>query len=516
MKILTDKKMIQKIMIILVILILFNFIIPNYSNAGTGWSGVAGVLFEPIMDIFLYVADTVLYVSQWALLGTGTITISLNGDGINGTEIGVGILATVVGAGLIVLSGGAFLPLVIGVAALGYGVTQVVAGIKNDVKIPTIQISPQEIFADKIPAFDVNFISPNDYELEEIIIERAEEYTYQTLDTATPSFFTKYGWDWDASSQTYTNNDISGGSLGAYSYNTAKQNAENAIEEAFDNGYSYVKLSSSNLTGWVKHYFYAWKIYNEITEQEEIYRCYIKYEFFTWGDDYTIVLFTQNDSNVIGYTEIITNTSTAKILQNTIATWYVALRNLSMVGLLSVLVYIGIRILLSSAASDKAKYKQMIWDWVVAICLLFFMHYIMSFTLTVTGTISDMLSQNNGYIEVTELSLDVDTDALAGLEEGTFELSDDGKLTSIQTNLIGYARLVLQVQDDMSTAFGYFIIYLVLTVYTIVFVIMYAKRVIYMGFLTLIAPLVTLTYPIDKISDGKAQAFRIMVKRIFI
>lgn len=48
--------------------------------------------------------------------------------------------------------------------------------------------------------------------------------------------------------------------------------------------------------------------------------------------------------------------------------------------MLSILVYVGIRIMLSSTAGDKAKYKQLLVDWVVAICLLFLMQYIMSFS----------------------------------------------------------------------------------------------------------------------------------------
>ena len=47
----------------------------------------------------------------------------------------------------------------------------------------------------------------------------------------------------------------------------------------------------------------------------------------------------------------------------------------------------GIRIIVSSSAEDKAKYKQRLIDWLVAMCLLFFMHYIMAFAVTVTQEI---------------------------------------------------------------------------------------------------------------------------------
>ncbi len=53
---------------------------------------------------------------------------------------------------------------------------------------------------------------------------------------------------------------------------------------------------------------------------------------------------------------------------------------------------------------------------------------------------------------------------------------------------------------------------MVLLSYTISFGFQYLKRVIYVAFLTLVAPLISLTYPLDKIKDGKAQAFEVWLK----
>ena len=68
--------------------------------------------------------------------------------------------------------------------------------------------------------------------------------------------------------------------------------------------------------------------------------------------------------------------NSAEILGPQIAKWYVALRNFVLVGLMIVLLYIGIRIVVSSTATDKAKYKEHIKDWLVAVILVIFMHYI--------------------------------------------------------------------------------------------------------------------------------------------
>lgn len=91
--------------------------------------------------------------------------------------------------------------------------------------------------------------------------------------------------------------------------------------------------------------------------------------------------------------------NTAKKLRDTIAKWYVTLRNIAIVGLLSVLVYVAIRIIMSSTAGETAKYKTMLKDWLIALCILVFMHYIMAFLLNLTGLVTDLLTSGEvvGY-----------------------------------------------------------------------------------------------------------------------
>ncbi len=49
--------------------------------------------------------------------------------------------------------------------------------------------------------------------------------------------------------------------------------------------------------------------------------------------------------------------------------------------------------MISSTSADKAKYKQMIIDWIVAFCILLFMHFIMAGTINIVGKIDEMLAQ---------------------------------------------------------------------------------------------------------------------------
>lgn len=197
---------------------------------------------------------------------------------------------------------------------------------------------------------------------------------------------------------------------------------------------------------------------------------------------YEPVPYDLNDNNVAKQINNIGKKSTALALQPIIATWYNALRKIAMVGLLSVLVYIGIKIVLTStSAKDKAKYKKMLVNWLAAFCILFTIHYIMSLTVTVV----------NSVVEI--------------IKSSTIGANGEDVLMSAVRNEI-----------EEATNFGIVIVqvfmYCALMVYTVIFTIQYIKRTIHIAFLTLIAPLITLTYPLDKIKDSKSQAFDMWLK----
>lgn len=213
------------------------------------------------------------------------------------------------------------------------------------------------------------------------------------------------------------------------------------------------------------------------------------------------------------------STKAVTSLRATIANWYVAIRNLSLVIMLSILIYVGIKIIISSAAQDKAKYRQMLMDWVVGICLLFMLHYIMAFTLRITELITGMLEQNV-IGEITLIDPRDDKSTLELIANSTKTVKDSNnvektinsgdKLTTVG-NLTSYARVYTNL-DDGTRSFGYIIIYLFMIYYTLAFCVVYIKRMVTVAFLTVIAPFVAMTYPIDKMNDGKAQAFNFWLK----
>lgn len=161
-----------------------------------------------------------------------------------------------------------------------------------------------------------------------------------------------------------------------------------------------------------------------------------------------------------------------------IANWFYVFRNLSIVISLCILIYTGIRMAISSIAEDKAKYKSMITNWFVQMVLVFFMQYIIFFTIGV----------NNAIVDALNPVLQNDT-----------------------TNYM--AELYKQAWDPLLTVgFGSAIVYCILLGMTFSFLIMYIKRMITIGFLIVISPLVTVTYAIDKMGDSKSQALNTWLK----
>lgn len=174
---------------------------------------------------------------------------------------------------------------------------------------------------------------------------------------------------------------------------------------------------------------------------------------------------------------------------------------------------------MTTVASDKAKYKSMMVDWVVAICLVFFMHYIMSFALSFNSKFIEVVSSYNGNNLYSPFVQDKDgkiAEALKklGYKDSDIHTSSTGdKVIVWPTNLMGKARLDLQMNREGSFQFvGYVMIFLVMVLFTCIFLFTYLKRIVYMAFLTVIAPVVAMTYPIDKLNDGKAQAFDMWFK----
>lgn len=181
-----------------------------------------------------------------------------------------------------------------------------------------------------------------------------------------------------------------------------------------------------------------------------------------------------------------TNAEFVKELSHQTAIWYVSIRNLSAIICGIVLIYVGIRMAISSVADDKAKYKSMLKNWVISLALLFLLHYIMLLMLEA----SDLLV---GFIRN---SISDDSDAI-GMEEAIINNSFVNIASATSFNKVIYVLM-----------------YFLMVYYQCKFFIMYFMRTLTVIFLIMIAPLICVTYPIDTMGDNEAQAFKNWTKQM--
>lgn len=188
-------------------------------------------------------------------------------------------------------------------------------------------------------------------------------------------------------------------------------------------------------------------------------------------------------------------------LRDAILGWYYGLRNLAIVALLSILVYIAIRMMLTSLAQDKAKYKMMLKDWFIALCLLFAMHYIMIAILNITSDITDAIGTSGSTVNLTGTPMIIIDNVI----------SEDDYIWVDEFGIAGDEGL----EYDIGDAYAQAIMLFAIIVYTIIFAVKYLIRMITIIFLILLAPITCITYPLDKISDGKAQAYNRWFQEFF-
>lgn len=170
---------------------------------------------------------------------------------------------------------------------------------------------------------------------------------------------------------------------------------------------------------------------------------------------------SQNSTGVLG------------LIRGNIASWYMAFRNLAIVIQLCTLIYIGIRMAISSLGEQRARYKEMLKNWIVGLTMIFLLHYFMVAILNFSEVLAKVISQ----------SMTID-ESYQGLLNQL--LKNSFKLNIIKSTTAAMCFVMLE-----GLTFG--------------FLMMYIKRMLTISLLTCVAPLVTTTYAMDKLGDRKSQ-----------
>lgn len=465
------------ILVFILIIVLFNTIMPTYSKAAFDWGGA---LWTPIQELVCGIGDVIFNLFQKSFIANAPDAV---------------FKATMSQ----IEEGKTYNWLWARITSIGPGFSKELDYKRAEIVFPSIYYSVENIFANKIPAFDVNFINPSVKNPEpsnngDDVQQRTEDLEYAKEIENIYYDFDKRGEEDKEKVRNFENNirnkiseikskyEKTNESELSEQAKKEKQWAENAEELINVDQY----IDGTVITGVIKEYR---KIVSSAYDAG-----------VSLGN-----LKAEEGNKAIG--------NIAKDLQPTIAKWYNALKNLALVAMLSILVYTGIRITLGSTSQEQAKYKIMLKDWLLAICILFIMHYIMALALSVTETLTNMLYET--YSSAMKEQENIVEQELS--EQGTNSyleqlLSSSAFKDITADTLATTIRLRVSIASDTGEAMGYTIMYAVFVIYTIIFTWQYLKRVVYMAFLTMIAPLVAMTYPIDKMRDGSAQGFNMWLK----
>ena len=188
--------------------------------------------------------------------------------------------------------------------------------------------------------------------------------------------------------------------------------------------------------------------------------------------------------NVNFFDDDIKDDSIIGTIRSSVAVWYYVLRMIACVILLVILVYVGIRMAITTIASDKAMYTKMLTDWACSLALIFLLQYIMIFVFNVN-------------------------DALV---KAMYAVSETPGTTGGLSVSEAFDKIFVRSFKFGTDGIGASAVYFILVIQTIGLLISYINRMLKIAFLMIISPLITLTYSIDKMGDGKAQALGTWLK----
>ena len=194
--------------------------------------------------------------------------------------------------------------------------------------------------------------------------------------------------------------------------------------------------------------------------------------------------------------------SVTRTIREQVSLWYTVLRDVAVVILLCVLIYIGIRMAMSTVAADKAEYKKMLINWAVSFVLLFLLQYIAIFAIEI----------NKGLVNILESSIGSTADDAAdpGFSMAGVQLTGPRLFESYILDLATRAINPLSATEGWAAV----IVYVAVGLLTIAFLYQYVMRMLTIAFLILISPLITITYSIDKVGDNKSQALNTWMKQL--
>ena len=184
-------------------------------------------------------------------------------------------------------------------------------------------------------------------------------------------------------------------------------------------------------------------------------------------------------------------------LRKNLATWYFILRNLAIALMLIALLYIGIRMAISTIPEKKAMYKSSLMGWVTGFIIICFIDIFMYVVIASNQFMVDTLKEV-GKINANEIVY-ADAEGV-NREEGREEI-----------NLYDAVR-IKAYSFKTTESVPALIIYLFLIYLLIRFSLIYAKRVVTVYVLALMGPIIGVKYAFDRASGKRTKTLNSWMK----
>lgn len=208
-------------------------------------------------------------------------------------------------------------------------------------------------------------------------------------------------------------------------------------------------------------------------------------------------------------------------MRKTLNVFYDFFKGLALVTYLIILVYMGIRILLGSTAERGSRHKEFMVYWLQGVLMLFVFPFVMKYAIHINNAFVSFVGENrNRYVQ----------EELEGSSFGTSEaeeLEDSGGINNFEDiiNTVTDTLMSNSGNDYMAYMYSeaitrgwiaYAVCWFIMLLQMIGFLVVYFKRVLIVIFLIVIFPLVMISYALDKVGDGKSQAFDSWLKEYLL
>ena len=216
--------------------------------------------------------------------------------------------------------------------------------------------------------------------------------------------------------------------------------------------------------------------------------------------------------------------SVKSVLYDVVNRWYSIFFGIAVLVYMIALLFIGVKVVLTSTGESKAKYKEVFQSWITGVIILCLFPYVMKYTVLLNNALLEMIGTDLDAAQGESGKLTPTPEiSETQLESSSASFGDENFITSIKgapfvagpgarQDLMLYIRDLAGNLGKLSLTFVYYVMLGEL----IVILFVYYKRVFMMAFLITIFPIIAMMYIVQKINASNSAAFTTWFKEYLI